>query len=136
MNMNYYILCCTKQQIGIMSKVNSNKLLTGLTELLNTKSVTDIENFLSQEINYWDPSVGTIIGINAINIKITEFWISNPKCKITIDVVVGNDDLVVAELSYPGYETDRDSSIKFSTVVCNLENDRIKSIKNYFDPQN
>ena len=32
-----------------MSKVNSNKLLTGLTELLNTKSVTDIENFLSQE---------------------------------------------------------------------------------------
>ena len=136
MNMNYYILCCTKQQIGIMSKVNSNKLLTGLTELLNTKSVTDIENFLSQEIDYWDPSVGTIIGINAINIKITEFWISNPKCKITIDVVVGNDDLVVAELSYPGYETDSDSSIKFSTVVCNLENDRIISIKNYFDPQN
>ena len=136
MNMNYYILYCTKQQIGIMSKVNSNKLLTGLAELLNTKSVTDIENFLSQEINYWDPSVGTIIGINAIKSKINEFWISNPKCKITIDVVVGNDDLVVAELSYPGYETDSGSSIKFSTVVCNLENDRIRSIKNYFDPQN
>ena len=119
-----------------MSKVNSNKLITGLTELFNTKSVTDIENFLSQEINYWDPSVGTIIGINAIKSRFNQFWISNPKCKIAIDVVVGNDDLVVAELSYPGYETDRDSSIKFSTVVCNLENDRIKSIKNYFDPQN
>ncbi|MEI6096158.1 MAG: nuclear transport factor 2 family protein [Gammaproteobacteria bacterium] len=119
-----------------MSKVNSNKLLTGLTELLNTKSVTEIENFLSQEINYWDPSVGTIIGINAINTKITEFWISNPKCNIAIDVVVGNDDVVVAELSYPGYETDSVSSIKFSTVVCKLENDRIISIKNYFDPQN
>jgi hypothetical protein len=136
MNMNYYILCCTKQQIGIMSKINSNKLLTGLTELLNTKSVTEIENFLSQEINYWDPSVGTINGINAINTKIIDFWISNPKCKIAIDVVVGNDDVVVAELSYPGYETDSDSSIKFSTVVCKLENNRIVSIKNYFDPQN
>ena len=136
MNINYYTLCRKKQQIGIMSKVNSNKLLTGLTELLNTKSVTDIENFLSQEIDYWDPSVGTIIGINAISTKINEFWISNPKCKIAIDVVVGNEDLVVSELSYPGYETDSDSSIKFSTVVCNLENDRIISIKNYFDPQN
>ena len=136
MNMNYYILCCKKLQIGIMSKVNSNKLLTGLTELLNTKSVTEIENFLSQEINYWDPSVGTINGINAINTKIIDFWISNPKCKIAIDVVVGNDDVVVAELSYPGYETDSDSSIKFSTVVCKLENNRIVSIKNYFDPQN
>lgn len=119
-----------------MSKVGSNKILSGLTELLNKKSVTNIDNFVSQEINYWDPSVGTIIGINAINTKITEFWISNPKCEIVIDVVVGNEDLVVAELSYPGYETDQQPLIKFSTVVCNFKNDRIISIKNYFDPLN
>ena len=119
-----------------MSKVSSNKILSGLADLLNTKSVTDVEDFVGQEIEYWDPSVGTIIGIDAINMKIASFWISNPKCEIAIDVVVGNEDLVVAELSYPGYETDKQPLIKFSTVVCNLKNDRIISIKNYFDPLN
>ena len=94
--------------------------------------------FVNGSIHSFEPIICDVeaVGINAISTKINEFWISNPKCKIAIDVVVGNEDLVVAELSYPGYETDRDSSIKFSTVVCNLENDRIISIKNYFDPQN
>lgn len=114
---------------------SANQIISTLIGLLNEKSMTNLDNFVNKDIEYWDPSIGTINGIIAINEKIANFWIKHPKCIITIDVIVGNEDIVVAELSYPGFKTEKQSSIIFSTIVCNLKNSRITKIKNYYDPQ-
>ncbi len=117
-----------------MLKITATTIISSVVEILNKKTVSYIDNFVSQEIEYWDPSIGKIIGIGELNKKLVAFWINHPKCVITIDVIVDKKDLVVAELSFPGYEIDEQKSLIFSTVVCTLDSDKIIKIKNYFDP--
>jgi predicted ester cyclase len=117
-----------------MTKIGATSIFSSVIEILNEKTLTSLDNFVSQEIEYWDPSTGKTIGIGELDKKLVAFWIDHPKCVITIDVIVGKKDLVVAELSFPGYEVDEEKSLIFSTVVCTLDSDKITKIKNYFDP--
>jgi len=117
-----------------MSEISVKKIISSFVELFNKKSVTNLDNFVSREIEYWDPSNGTVLGIDAIESKLAAFRIDNPKCIITIDVMVGKGDLVVAELSLRGCKTDKQTSAVIFTVVCTLQNGKIAKIKNYFNP--
>ena len=118
-----------------MTQYKNNQIVSILIKLLNEQLTTNLDFYISQSIRYWDPLAGEVRGMPAVQKKIHSFWMKYPNFNSKIDVIVGDENTVVAELSYRGFDNDTGAPLKFSTIVCNFEQNKVVNIKNYFNPQ-